>query len=299
MKYAQVNGILSRAAAVIALSVGASAQLVNREAGALASRPIRTVSLENDIRERELTLAFKMRPRAGTDPLAVIPLPEEMIRTLELSNGTPGGGAVIHLETRSLELRSGAGSRVQIVGLFDEDGTFSYELPAGADVHGLFATGEDGQQVAHILGHELLKKSAGGAAVADSEQPEMDVPTFQAEPKATDVFRGRDAILIGNFEFVKKSAGGAAVPASERPEMDVPTLPPEPHATGVFQGRDVLHIGNRELVKKSAGGAAVPASERPEMEVLDLEEESEKTYAKWWTIWTDLQLGKGHTAQAR
>jgi hypothetical protein len=329
MKHARINGILYTAAALLALSAGASAQLVRHEG--LASRP-RTATLE-----RELTLTFKMRPRAGTDPLAVMPLQAEMIRTLELSNGTPGGVAVIHLGTHELELRGGGAGRVQLAGFFDEDGVFSFELPADTDVAGLFATGAEvsiaghrlakanaggarvperrrpemdverieaqrdpglfaGQDTLSIAGKQLDKKSAGGAAVPERKRPEMDVERIEAQ-RDPGLFAGQDTLSIAGKQLVKKSAGGAAVPERKRPEMDVERIEAQ-RDPGLFAGQDTLSIAGKQLVKKSIGGAAVPASERPEMDLerdaLDLGAESEVAYAKWWKTWTKLQLGNDH-----
>jgi len=134
------------------------------------------VSLANDMRTpelgrgkivlerpepRRLELVFKLRPHAGSDLDALVPAAEDMVRTVILANGTPGGIAVIHLDTRATELRRAGGTK--IVGFFDEHGRFSVVLPASLDARGIFARGE-----------ELVRMAHGGRAVPASKRPVSD-----------------------------------------------------------------------------------------------------------------------------
>jgi hypothetical protein len=174
--------LLAPVAAAVALSLGASAQLAGSHDTSTIkeSQPIVQVSLEGDIHDgkpagkkivlsrddtRELELKFKMRPRAGLDPLALVPTLDEMEKVVLLVNGTPGGMAVIHLDTRAPEVR-GSG-RVRIAGLFDEDGDFAVQLPDELDTRDLFAWGE---QVLALS--DLVKRPLAGSAVRPTQRPD-------------------------------------------------------------------------------------------------------------------------------
>jgi hypothetical protein len=187
MKIEQACGmkLLAPVAAAVALSVGASAQFAGSQDSSviLEGRPFVEVSLEGDIRggeparrkivlsrddTRELELKFQMRPRAGHDPLAVIPTLEEMDKVVMLVNGVPGGMAVIHLDTRAPEVR-GAGGGVRIAGLFDKDGGFDVQLPDELDLDHVFAWG---QQILEIS--DLVKKPMAGSAMRPGQRPDLD-----------------------------------------------------------------------------------------------------------------------------
>lgn len=187
MKIEQACGkkLLAPVAAAVALSVGASAQFAgSRDSSViLEGRPFVEVSLEGDIRDgkpargkivlerddtRELEIKFQMRPRGLLDPLAVIPTFEDMQKVVMLVNGTPGGMAVIHLDTRAPEVR-GAGGGVRIAGLFDKDGNFSVQLPDELDLDGVFAWG---QQILEMS--DLIKKPMAGSAARPAQRPRLE-----------------------------------------------------------------------------------------------------------------------------
>lgn len=169
-------------AAAIALGAGAAAQhSMNGDHQVAEGRPVMEVSLEDDIRgpsaargkivlsraeEREIQLSLRMRPYAGIDPKAIVPPLEEMDKALLLSEGTPGGMAVIHLDTRVPELRRSGG--VRMVGQFDGDGVFEVDLPDDLPLRGLFAWAEE------ILDWDLVRAQAAGSAAQTSVRPIME-----------------------------------------------------------------------------------------------------------------------------
>ena len=181
MKVEQVKAwkMAGRMAAVLALGAVASAQSAQSGRGEQVARKglaLPQVSMANDIHFpapvrhkivlerpelRRLELVFKLRPHAGSDLDALVPAAEDMERTVILANGTPGGIAVIHLDTRASELRRAGGTK--IVGFFDEHGRFSVVLPASLDARGIFARGE-----------ELVRMAHGGRAVPASKRPVSD-----------------------------------------------------------------------------------------------------------------------------
>jgi len=174
--------LLAPVAAAVALSVGASAQFAGSQDTSVIKegQPIVQVSLEGDIHgkpagkkivlsrddTRELELKFRMRPHSLLDPLAITPSLDDMEKVVMLVNGTPGGMAVIQLDTRAPEVR-GASGRVRIAGLFDEDGDFAVALPDDLDTGGLFAWG---QQILEIS--DLVKKPMAGSAVRPAQRPD-------------------------------------------------------------------------------------------------------------------------------
>jgi len=182
MKFEQVNAwkIVGNVAAAMALGAVATAQVAGGKGAPriVRGQPFQEVSLEGDIRagqpagrkivlerpdQRQLELKFKMRPHAGLDPLALIPVLEEMESMLVLENGTPGGMAVIHLDNHSLEVRRTSGTR--IVGSFNDDGSFQVVLPTGFGSRGIFAHGEE------VTFFGLVKRDAAGHAVPSSKRP--------------------------------------------------------------------------------------------------------------------------------
>ncbi len=188
MKNEQASGkkLLAPMAAAVALSMGAAAQLAGSQesSAVLEGRPIFQVSMEGDIQDaslasrrkivlsreepRELELQFKMypRPRAELEALAVMPTLAQMEKTVLLVNGTPGGMAVIHFDTRAPEVRR-AGGGVRIAGIFDQDGDFAVQLPDDFDLRGLFAWG---QQILELS--DLVKKPVAGSGAQTTQRPE-------------------------------------------------------------------------------------------------------------------------------
>jgi hypothetical protein len=180
MKSEQSNGwkILGSMAVALALGAGASAQRAGGEGTSrtVHGRPVIEVSLEDDLRSadlvnrgkieldspRELELTLTMRPRAHSNPLAIIPTLVEMEMTVVVSNGTPGGKVVINLDNRATA--ETGGGRARVFGEFDLDGYFLAPIPADVDVGGMFAQAEE-------LWFGLVKKDAAGSAARRIEAP--------------------------------------------------------------------------------------------------------------------------------
>lgn len=219
--------MVGKVAAAIALGAGASAQFAgNGNHEVVVGRPVFEVSLENDIHtpqpargkivlsrgeERELQLSLRMRPFAGIDPLAIVPSLEEMDKAVILSEGTPGGMAVIHLDTRAPELRGAGG--VRIVGQFDDDGVFEVDLPSDMPLRGFFAWGEE------YLGWDLVRVPAAGSAARTSKRPStesMDLAQAAHQAYSSWVFYWTDLQLRADarargFEIEAQSASLLAV----------------------------------------------------------------------------------------
>ena len=188
MKFEQVKGwkMAGKMAAVVALGALASAQSAQSARGegeVRKGQAFEEVSLENDIRipaparrkivlerpaeQRRLELVFKMRARPDADLRAFMPSADDMEMTIMLVHGTPGGMALIHLDTRAPEVRRAGG--IKIAGQFDEDGRFSVRLPEGFQADDIFVHGED---------RGLVNLRGGGHKVPASKRPvtdEMDV----------------------------------------------------------------------------------------------------------------------------
>jgi hypothetical protein len=151
---------------------------------------------------------FKIRPHSGAQLDALMPSADDMESTIILVNGTPGGVAVIHLDTRAPEVRRGGGTR--IVGFFDEDGTFVAKLPDGFQAHDVFARGEEA----------LVRSAHGGLRVPASKRPASD--DMDVEETIAQAYAGWARFYAETYTSLQFRTGGMRSAKLDDPDVSDP-----------------------------------------------------------------------------